>query len=42
MYGEDQHRELALIVQVLFSIVTDRLEFQFQEQVVQFLQAEQS
>ena len=33
MYGAELHRELDLTVQDLYSIVTDRLEFQFQEQV---------
>ena len=41
MYGADLHRELDWIVQDLYSIVTDRQEFQFQEQVELFLQQEQ-
>lgn len=42
MYGAELHRELNWIVQDLYSIVTDRLEFQFQEQVEIFLRMEQS
>ena len=38
MYGAELHRELDLTVQDLYSIATDRLEFQFQEQVEIFLQ----
>ena len=41
MYGAELHQELDLTVQDLYSIVTDRLEFQFQEQVEIFLQQEQ-
>ena len=41
MYGADLHRELDWIVQDLYRIVTDRQEFQFQEQVEIFLQQEQ-
>ena len=41
MYGADLHRELDLTVQDLYSIATDRQEFQFQEQVEIFLQQEQ-
>ena len=38
MYGADLHRELDWTVQDLYSIATDRQEFQFQEQVEIFLQ----
>ena len=41
MYGAELHRELDLTVQDLYSIATDRQEFQFQEQVEIFLQKEQ-
>ena len=42
MYGAELHRELNWLVQDLYSIATDRLEFQFQEQVEIFLRMEQS
>lgn len=42
MYGAELHRELNWIVQDLYSIAIDRLEFQFQEQVEIFLRMEQS
>ena len=41
MYGVDLHQESDLTVQDLYSIVTDRQEFRFQEQVEIFLQQEQ-
>ena len=41
MYGAELHRESDLTVQDLYSIVTDRQEFRFQEQVEIFLQQEQ-